>query len=134
MHHSHTHTNRNNNTKHRQHNNPSQTNHQPKITDNNQPKDKNIVILQININGIRNKIEELKTSYTAPNRTSSQYKIQISHRKLKHQKIPHYTNIRTDGEHKQGGGLITLIKDDITFTNINYTQGHQHTHTPLNYS
>ena len=29
------------------------------LTDNNQPKDKNIVILQININGIRNKIEEL---------------------------------------------------------------------------
>ena len=30
------------------------------LTDNNQPKDKNIVILQININGIINKIEELK--------------------------------------------------------------------------
>ena len=44
------------------------------LTNNNQPKDKNIVILQININNIRNKTEELKTSYTAPNRTSSQYK------------------------------------------------------------
>ena len=31
------------------------------LTDNNHLKDKNIVILQININGIRNKIEELKT-------------------------------------------------------------------------
>ena len=31
------------------------------LTDNNQPKHKNIVILQININGIRNKIDELKT-------------------------------------------------------------------------
>ena len=30
------------------------------LTNNNQPKDKNIVILQININGIRNTIEELK--------------------------------------------------------------------------
>ena len=30
------------------------------LTNNNQPKDKNIVILQINLNGIRNKIEELK--------------------------------------------------------------------------
>ena len=30
------------------------------LTNNNQPKDKNIVILQIDINGIRNKIEELK--------------------------------------------------------------------------
>ena len=38
---------------------PSPTNHHL-LTNNNQPKDKNIVILQININGIRNKIEELK--------------------------------------------------------------------------
>ena len=30
------------------------------LTNNNQPKDKTIVIIQININGIRNKIEELK--------------------------------------------------------------------------
>ena len=41
------------------------------LTDNNKPKNKNK--LQININGIRNKFEELKTSYTAPNhRTSTQ--------------------------------------------------------------
>ena len=85
-------------------------------TDNNQPKDKNIIILQVNIHGIRNKIEELKTSYTATNRTSSQYKKQNSHRKLKYSTTP---PIRTDRDHKQGGGLITLIKDDITFTNIN---------------
>ena len=51
-------------------------------SNNNQPNDKNIVILQININGIRHKIEELKTSYSAPNRTSSQYKKQNSHIKL----------------------------------------------------
>ena len=38
---------------------PSQPNYHP-LTNNNQPKNKNIVILQININGIRNKIEELK--------------------------------------------------------------------------
>ena len=68
--------------------------------------------------GIRNKIEELKNSYTAPNRISSQYKKQNTHRQLNHQK---YTTIRTDRAHKQGGGLITLIKYDITFTftNIN---------------
>ena len=34
------------------------------LTNNNQPKDKNIVIFQININGIRNKIEELKKTRT----------------------------------------------------------------------
>ena len=37
-----------------------QTTTAPPLSNNNQPKDKNIVILQININGIRNKIEELK--------------------------------------------------------------------------
>ena len=54
----HTPTN-NNNTKH----SPSQTNYHP-LSNNNQPKDKNMVILQININGIRNKIEELKKTRT----------------------------------------------------------------------
>ena len=39
--------------------------------------------------------------------------------KAKTTKIPQYTNILTYREHKLGGGLITLIKDDITFTNIN---------------
>ena len=34
-------------------------------------------------------------------------------------KIPHCTTIRTERVHKQGGGLITLINDDINFTNIN---------------
>ena len=38
--------------------------------------------------------------------------------KAKTPKIPHYTTIHTDREHKQGEGLITLIKDDITFTNL----------------
>ena len=61
--------------------------HHP-LTNNNQPKDKNIVILQINIKGIRNKIEELKNLVTVPNRTSSEYKKQNSHRKLKHKKYP----------------------------------------------
>ena len=85
MHHPHTHTTRNNNANTTAHH---QQNTTLPLTNNIQPKDKNIVILQININGIRNKIEGLKTSYTAPNQTSSQYKKQKSHRKLEHQKYP----------------------------------------------
>ena len=75
------------------------------LTNNNQPKDKNTVILQININDIRNKIEELKNLIhsTQPDIISSQYKKQNPHRKLQ-PKIPYYTTIRTDREHKQGGG------------------------------
>ena len=105
MHHSQTHTTRNNSANHIHHNSPLPTKHHP-LTNNNQPKYKNIVILQISINGIRNKIDELKTSYTALNQTSSQHKKQNSHRKLKHQNIPHYTVIRTDREHKKRRGLL----------------------------
>ena len=37
-------------------------------------------------------------------------------------KIPNYTAIRTDRKHKQGGGLITYIKSDTTFTHIKTPQ------------
>ena len=90
----------------------------PPLTNNNQPKDKNIVILQININGIRNNIEELKklVHSTQPDIITIQ-ETKLTP-KAKTPKIPHYTTIRTDRAHKQGGGLISLITDDITFTNI----------------
>ena len=119
MHHSYTHTKLNNNTKHRQHNSPSQTNHHPP-THKQQSMDKNIVIFQININGIRHKIKELKKSYTGPNRTSSQYKKQNSHIKLNTYNIPlHHHTHRQRAQTRRGRGIITLIKDDIIFTNIN---------------
>ena len=79
-------------------NSPSPTKHHPP-TNNNKPKDKNIVILQININDIRNKIRELKTRYTAHNQTPSQYKKLTQ--KTKTPKIPHYTTISTDREGTQ---------------------------------
>ena len=68
------------------------------------PKDKHIVILQININGIRNKIEELKNLVhnTQPDITTIQ-ETKLT-QKAKTPKIPQYTTICTDREHKQGGG------------------------------
>ena len=115
MHHSHTHTKRNNNTKHRQHNSRSQTNYHPPAHKHNQPKDKNIVILQININGIRNKIEELKKLV----HSSQPAIITIQEtQKAKHQNTPlHHHAHRQRVQTRRG--LITLIKDDLTFTNIN---------------
>ena len=79
-------------------------NKQLPLTNNNQSKDKNIVILQININGIRNKIEELKNLVhsTQPDIITIQ-ETKLT-QKAKTPKIPHYTIIRTDSEHKQGGG------------------------------
>ena len=74
------------------------------LTNNNKPKDKNIVILQININDIRNKIEELKNLVhsTQPDIITIQ-ETKLTHN-AKTPQIPHYTTIRTDREHKQGGG------------------------------
>ena len=101
------------------------------LTNNNQPKDKNIVILQININGIRNKIEELKNlvHITQPDIITLQESKLTQ--KAKTPKITHYTTMRTDRQHKQGEWLITLIKDDITFTNINIPKA-VNTHTTQN--
>ena len=103
MHHTHTHTNRNNNTKHRQHNNPSQTNHHPATHRQQSTKGQNIVILQININGIRNKIDELKNLVhnTQPDIITIQ-ETKLT-QKTKTPKIPHYTTIRTDREPTRGG-------------------------------
>ena len=73
----------------------------------------------MNINGIRNKVEELKNLVHSTQPDIITIQETKPTQKAKTPKIPHYTTIHTGREHKQGGGLITLIKDDITFTNIN---------------
>ena len=70
------------------------------LTNNNQPKDKNIVILQININGIRgtkNLVHNIQPDIITIQDTKLT-------QKAKTPKIPHYITIRTDREHTQGGG------------------------------
>ena len=74
MHHSYTHTNCYNNTNQGQHTSPSQTHHHPPTHKQQSTKGQKHCHTSNHINGIRKKIEELKTSYTAPNRTSSQSK------------------------------------------------------------
>ena len=79
-------------------------------------KHKEIKILQLNANGIRSTVEELKHLMI----TTQPDVVAIQGSKLtpasRTPQIPHYTAIRTDREHKQGGGLITSIKSDTTFT------------------
>ena len=79
-------------------------------------------ILQLNAKGIRGTVEELKHIM----RTTQSDVVAIQESKLtpasRTPKIPHYTAIRTDREHKQGGGLITYIKSDTTFTHIKTPQ------------
>ena len=77
---------------------------------------RNLIILQVNINGLRNKLEELKLLI----HDSHADIITIQETKLtpkaKTPKIHNFTAVRTDRLHKAGGGLITLIRDNITFT------------------
>ena len=87
------------------------------LTNNNQPKDKNIFI--------RKKIEELKQLLTQY-QTSSQYTKQNSHRKLKHQKHPttppyaQTENTNKEGAHHTDQGRHNFHKHT-------HTQDHQHT-------
>jgi len=77
-----------------------------------------LTILQININELHRKTQELE-------QLSHSHKIDIlaiQETKLEpHHKIPNinnYTPIRTDRQQKQGGGFLTYISHDINFTPI----------------
>ena len=80
---------------------------------------RNLIIQQVNINGLRNKLEELKLlihDTHADIITIQETKLTP---KAKTPKIHNFTAVRTDRLHKAGGGLITLIRDNITFTTTN---------------
>ena len=72
-------------------------------------KHKEITILQLNANGIRSTVEELKHLLL----TTQPDVVAVQESKLnpasRTPKIPNYTAIRTDRKHKQGGRLITYI-------------------------
>ena len=78
--------------------------------------EKNIIILQANINGIKNKLEELKLRI----HDTHAYIIKIQETKLTPKantpKVHDFTTVPADRLHKAGGGLITHIRDNIAFT------------------
>ena len=75
----------------------------------------NLIILQVYINGIKNKLEELKLLIYDTHVDI----ITIQETKLtpkeNTRKIHNFTTVRANRLHKAGGGLITLIRDDIIF-------------------
>ena len=78
--------------------------------------ERNLIILQVNINRLRNKLEELKLlihDTHADIITIQETKLTP---KAKAPKMHNFTAVRTDRLHKAGGGLITLIRVNITFT------------------
>ena len=82
------------------------------------PRPKNLKILQININGLRNKTTELNllVKSTKPEIITVQETKLNS--KLKTPDIPNYSSIRKDRTTDGGGGLMTYIHHSITFTEI----------------
>ena len=87
----------------------------------------NLIILQVNINGIKTKLEELKLLIHDTHADI----IIIQETKLTPKantpKVHNFTTVRADRLHEAGGGLITLIRDNITFT-ITAIPYHQYTH------
>ena len=83
---------------------------------------KQLNILQLNINGINTKIDEL-IQLTIDQSIDI---ITIQETKLKPTsktpKIPGFTPIRQDRKDKDGGGLLTYVKGNITFTDIKLPQ------------
>ena len=79
-------------------------------------REKNLIILQVNINGFKNKLEELKL--LIHNTHADIITIQETKPTLKAKtpKKHNLTAVRTDRLPKAGGGLITLIRDSITIT------------------
>ena len=94
---------------------PPQQQPQPKK---NPPKKKQALhILQLNANGLTNKITELE--HTAQKHNIDIISIQESKLQQQHKtpKIHNFVPIRTD-RNRRGGGIITYIKNDITFTHL----------------
>ena len=77
-------------------------------------------ILQININGINNKFTELQqlTKEESPDIITIQETKLTSKTKRCH--LQGYSTIRKDRIDKNGGGLITYIKDSIPFSELDY--------------
>ena len=92
---------------------------------------KTITIIQININGLTTKVHELKnlTDNTKIDIiTIQETKLKPTHRTPY---LKDYTAIRTDRTYKNGGGLMTYIKNDIIFTELKTPHTTNHKLTEL---
>ena len=93
-----------------------------KQTDKHNKIKKDLQILQININGLRTKIDELQVLVTKENIDIVTIQETKLKKTFKTPTLQNFTTVRTDRDNKDGGGLITYIKDDITFTEIKTPQ------------
>ena len=72
--------------------------------------ERNLIMLQVNINGIKNKLDELKQFIhdTHADIITMETKLTL---KANTPKVHNITTVRVDRLHKERGGLITLIRD-----------------------
>jgi endonuclease/exonuclease/phosphatase (EEP) superfamily protein YafD len=87
--------------------------------------DSSLKVIQININGLANKALELAQlikENEADIITIQETKLNT---KSKAPSFPGFTLVRKDRLNKTGGGLATLVKDTITFTEIYRNKYHQ---------
>ena len=85
----------------------------------NSKNERNLIILQVSINGIKNKLEELKLLIHDTHvdiTTNLETKLTP---KANTPKVHNFPTVRADRLHKAGGGLVTLIRDNITLTTTN---------------
>ena len=77
--------------------------------------ERNLIILQVNVNGLRNKLEELKLLIHDTHADITILETKLTP-KAKTPTIHNFTAVRADRLHKAWCGLITLIRYNITFT------------------
>ena len=77
---------------------------------------RNLIILHVNINGIKNKLEELKLLIHDTHAVIITIQETKLTPKTNNLTVHNLTIVRANRLHKAGGGLITLIRDNITFT------------------
>ena len=70
----------------------------------------NLIILQVNINGIKNKLEELTLLIHDTHADIITIQETKLNPKSKTPRVHNFTTVQTDRLHKAGGGLITLIR------------------------
>ena len=78
--------------------------------------ERNLIILQIDINGIKNQLEELKLLIHDTHADIITIRETKLTPKANTPKVHNFTTVRADRLHKAGGGFITLLRDNITCT------------------
>ena len=78
--------------------------------------ERNLIILKVNINGIQNKLEELKLLIHDTHADIITIQETKFTPKANTPNVHNFTTERADRLHNAGGGLITIIRDNITFT------------------